>query len=173
MQDKEKFFKALLKENSERLYRISCYYAKNYHDQEDLYQEIIINIWKSLSKFRGDSSINTWVYRIAINTSIDFVRKESRKKEIQEGFRTEMGSIMRSGVTKNTLLRMEKTLYEIHSLLNQLSVIDKVIMTLILEDLPGREIASIVGITESNVRIKVHRIKQFLKLNIKGGYINE
>lgn len=173
MQEKEKIFGALIKENNERLYRISCYYAKNHHDQEDLYQEIIINIWKSLSNFRGDSAINTWIYRIAINTSIDFVRKESRNREAIAGFKYELGLIMRTGISKNTLLKMEKSLDEIHSLLNQLSVIDKVIMALVLEDLPGKQIAAIVGITETNVRIKVHRIKQFLKENIKGGYENE
>ena len=74
-ENKEEQFKKIIDENGGRILRICRYYNSNPEDQKDLYQEILINVWKSLDRFRGDSKISTWVYRIAVNTSLNFTGK--------------------------------------------------------------------------------------------------
>ena len=70
---KEEKFNQIVAENSERIKRICAYYSSNTHDPKDIYQEVLINIWKSLDSFRGDSAISTWIYRIAVNTTLSYV----------------------------------------------------------------------------------------------------
>ena len=81
MLDKEQLFREILKNNKDRMYRMCCYYVSGYDDRQDLYQEILIKIWNSIEKFRGDSNINTYIYRIAINTSLKFVISSSKKSK--------------------------------------------------------------------------------------------
>ena len=168
MNQKEKLFQSLLTNNQEKLFRICCYYFKNTEDRKDLFQEILYNIWKSLDNFRHEAAIDTWIYRIALNTAIGYVNKEHKRQ---------------SYIVKNDLLfdynqlyaddqeqrvRLEESLEELHLKLNQLSIIDKAIMTLMLEELSTKEIANIVGITQANVKVKIHRIKNQLKFEMKG-----
>ena len=77
--DKDTLFKQVLEDNKDRIYRICCAYELNAVDRDDLYQEILINIWKNLDKFEGRSAISTWIYRIAVNTSLMHIKKESRR----------------------------------------------------------------------------------------------
>src|SRR5512136_1494874 len=75
---KEEKFRQLLTENEPRIYSICNYYSRSAADKKDLYQEIITNIWQCLDSFRGDSSIHTWIYRIALNTAITASHKKNR-----------------------------------------------------------------------------------------------
>jgi RNA polymerase sigma-70 factor (ECF subfamily) len=168
MHQKEKLFKSILTDNQERLFRICCYYLKNTEDRKDLYQEIIYNIWKSLNDFRGEAAIDTWIYRIALNTALGYAGKEHKRKSYTAEIDLQINLKLLYDDDKDQRARLEKSIKELHIKLNQLSVIDKVIMTLLLEELSSKEIASIVGITEPNVRVKIHRIKNQLKLEMKG-----
>jgi RNA polymerase sigma-70 factor (ECF subfamily) len=73
---KEENFKKTVDENKEKIMRICRYYAPSAEDQKDMYQEILINIWRSMDSFRGDSRIATWIYRIAVNTSLSYAGKQ-------------------------------------------------------------------------------------------------
>lgn len=159
---KEEQFKQIVAENSERILRICRYYIPNPEDQKDMYQEILVNIWKSLDSFRGESKISTWVYRIAINTSLNYTGKAFRQMKL----------IVNKDVQNIGLLNdeelLEKQEYEsnleaLQTHLNSLSVIEKAMISLLLEGLSMREIADIIGLTENNVRVKIHRIKENLK----------
>ena len=72
---KEERFNQIIAENGERIKRICSYYNSNSDDQKDMAQEVLVNIWKSLDNFRGDSSVSTWIYRIAVNTSLSYTGK--------------------------------------------------------------------------------------------------
>ncbi|MBK7173770.1 MAG: RNA polymerase sigma factor [Bacteroidales bacterium] len=171
MDERERLFRQMINENKEKIYRICIYHASCREDCEDMFQQVLINIWSSLPNFRGDSKVSTWIYRIALNTTIDFNRAESRRmknhQQLMQEFRLVSGQDDRW-----EKLRKEKMLDEIHSQIIQLSVIDKLIMSLFMEELSSREIAGVVGISEGNVRIKIHRIRESLK-SILGGQNHE
>jgi len=168
MQRKEERFNFLIKENQQKILRICKYYAPVSDDHKDIYQEILINIWKSLESFRGDSLESTWIYRIALNTAMGFAGKEFRRMRIVlDGGERNITNLM-SDDDSDVKLR-EDQLNKLQDNLNQLSVIDKAIMSLVLEDLTSKEIAEIIGITEPNVRVKIHRIKETLREQMKGG----
>ncbi len=168
MENKEEKFRKIIAENDGKILRICRYYAPSMEDQKDMYQEILINIWKSLSGFRGDSKVDTWVYRIAVNTSLSYAGKQYKHLKLNV-------DIDNTGL-RNILLESddhssykEEQFQQLQTLLNQLNVIDKAIMGLVLDDLSTKEIADIIGITEPNVRVKIHRIKETLRNEMKGG----
>ena len=165
---KEKQFISILSDNQEKLFRICCYYLKNREDRKDLFQEILFNIWKSLGNFRSESAIDTWIYRIALNTAIGYSIREHKRQRYTVGIDLESFHNLLPDEDKEQRSQLEESLEELHLKINQLSIIDKAIMALLLEDLSSKEIANIVGITEPNVRIKIHRIKNQIKIEMKG-----
>lgn len=122
----------------------------------DLYQEVILNLWKAYPKFRKECKISTWIYRIALNTCISFIRKEKNVPEIvaltrEADWMTE---------EKDELTEMLRQLYR---MINQLGQLDKSIVLLYLEEKSYEEIAEITGLTVTNVATKLSRIKDKLK----------
>ncbi len=162
MTNKEEQFRKLVNDNEQRISSICRYYSSNEDDQKDMYQEVLINIWKSLDSFRGDAQLSTWIYRVAVNTAMGFANKEIRRQKI---FLDQKEYALQNfvDVDENLSKEKEKLFQVLENQINQLSVIDKIIMTLVLESVNHKEIASVIGITEPNVRVKVHRIKNELK----------
>jgi len=168
MNKKEEQFRKLISDNEGRINSICRYYSADDEGQKDLYQEVLINIWKSLDSFKGNAQISTWIYRVAVNTAMGFSSKEVRRQRI---FLDQKDNSLQNfvDVDENTGKEKEKLFQILENQINQLSVIDKVIMALVLESVNYKEIASIIGISEPNVRVKIHRIKNELKesLNLK------
>ncbi len=162
MSTKEETFRMVIHENENRINGICRYYSSNEDDQKDMNQEVLINIWNSLDNFRGDAQWSTWVYRVSVNTALGFAKKEIRRQKI---------FIRQDDEKLIDLLdyddfsskEKEKMLQALESKINMLSVVDKIIITLVLESVTYKEIASVIGITEPNVRVKIHRIKNELK----------
>ncbi|WP_051538708.1 RNA polymerase sigma factor [Prolixibacter bellariivorans] len=128
-----------------------------------MYQEILVNIWKSLDKFRGESSINTWIYRIAVNTAISFSGKSYRHSKLMINTDSSAMNILYDHSELESKLKQEALFEQLQVELNQLSIIDKALISLLLEGLTMKEIANVIGITEPNVKVKIHRIKSQLK----------
>lgn len=165
---KEEKFNTIVSDNGERIRNICRYYNSNVEDQKDMYQEVLVNIWKSLDSFRGDSAISTWVYRVAVNTSLTFTGKAFRHMKLMVNSDTiNLNSILDDENLKQKLAE-EKLLERMQAELNLLSVIDKALISLMLEGLSMKEIAEVIGITEPNVKVKIHRIKSQLKEKLKG-----
>ncbi|QIA08200.1 RNA polymerase sigma factor [Draconibacterium halophilum] len=165
---KEEKFNTIVSDNGERIRNICRYYNSNAEDQKDMYQEVLVNIWKSLDSFRGDSAMSTWVYRVAVNTSLTFTGKAFRHMKLMvNSITTNLNSILDDENLKHKLAE-EKLLERMQLELNQLSVIDKALISLMLEGLSMKEIAEVIGITEPNVKVKIHRIKSQLKEKLKG-----
>jgi RNA polymerase sigma-70 factor, ECF subfamily len=161
MIEKEIRFKKLVKENEERIRRICSYYAPTAEDSNDMYQEVLINTWKSLDSFRGDSAPGTWMYRIAVNTSLSFSGKHYKRMKLNVDLETtNIQDVLEQD--EDQLIRQEN-LELLQAELNQLSFIEMALMGLVIEGLSTKEISEVIGITESNVRVRIHRIKNELR----------
>ncbi|RKD87937.1 RNA polymerase sigma factor [Mangrovibacterium diazotrophicum] len=173
MMTKETRFKEIVAENEERIRRICRYYAPSEEDSKDMCQEVLVNIWKSLDNFRGDAAMSTWIYRIAVNTSLSHSGKAFKQMKFRvDADEQTLGKLLEDDGGEQVQL-LEKQLELMESEINQLSVIDKALISLMLEDVPGKEIANIIGITEPNVRVKLHRIKEILRHAMKNSLINQ
>ena len=169
MSDKEQRYNAIISENNDRIQRICRYYNSNIEDQKDMVQEVLINIWNSLDNFRGDSSISTWIYRVAVNTSLGFTGKKFKQMKLIVNTDTENLNTILDDETLETKKLEENQFVQFQNELNLLSVIDKALMSLMLEGLSMKEISEVIGITEPNVKVKIHRIKTELKTKLNGG----
>jgi RNA polymerase sigma-70 factor (ECF subfamily) len=162
MKNKEAQFKNIIDENEDRIKRICRYYAPNDLEMKDIYQEILVNIWKSLENFRGESALSTWVYRIAVNTSLSYTGKAFKRMKLHVNSDFSRLKVLAVDDVEEKQIK-ENQLEELQTELNQLSVIEKAIMSLVLEGLNYKEISEVIGITEPNVRVKIHRIKDSLR----------
>lgn len=168
MINKEERFNKIIEENESTIARICRYYAKCEEDTKDMYQEVLINIWKSLDSYRGDAAISTWIYRIAINTSLSQSGRSYKQLKFRVDFDTQnLGSLLDDDEIEIKEL-FENQLEALQTEINQLSIIDKALITLLLEDLSSKEIANIIGLTEPNIRVKIHRIKESLRQSLNG-----
>lgn len=166
---KEELFNTIVNTNQNQIRRICAYYNVNENDLQDMFQEILINIWRSLDNFKNKSSINTWVYRVAVNTALSFNGKSYKHMRLIVTADMENLNVITDDSGKEKKLIEEQQLERLQNELNTLSVIDKALVSLMLEGLSMKEISDIIGITEANVKVKIHRIKDYLKnkLNTK------
>lgn len=166
---KEDRFNQIVSDNGDRIQRICRYYNSNPENQKDMYQEILINIWKSLDNFKGNSSVSTWVYRVAVNTSLTFTGKAFKEMKLMVD--VDDGNL--NHVIDEDILdlkhKQESQFEVLQNELNLLSVIDKALISLMLEGLSMKEISDVIGIRESNVKVKIHRVKENLRTKLKGG----
>ncbi|TDE17557.1 RNA polymerase sigma factor [Dyadobacter psychrotolerans] len=153
----EKFLK-ILKENQNILHKISRLYRDSHDDQQDLFQEIVYQLWKSFPAFRGDAKISTWIYRVALNTAIASFRKAKISTDHFDSIPEQLQHNDNSGISEN-----EERLF---AALRKLNDSEKAIISLFLEDYSYQEIATITGITENYVGVKINRIKEKLKMII-------
>lgn len=160
MQDKKEFIQTI-KDNEGVIFKISRAYTNDAEDQKDLYQEIVYQLWKSSSSFRGDSKVATWIYRVALNTSIAHLHK--RKKKVNLGSFDFEYSNKFNGVDE----LMEERMNTLYAHIKELNVVDKGVIVLFLEGKSYEEIAIITGFSITNVGTRLSRIKQKLKTQIK------
>jgi len=153
MEDLKQKFVLLIEQNKALIYKFCYMYANDTDTPDDLFQEVVINMWKSYPNFRGDSKIQTWMYRIALNTCVTFLRKAGSRPKTQP-------------LTDEHLTFADETnteaIKELYKLINRLNGIEKAIILLYLEERSYDEIAQIVGITKSNVGVRINRLKEKL-----------
>ncbi|MBB4801034.1 MULTISPECIES: RNA polymerase sigma factor [Flavobacterium] len=165
MKEKEQEFLNRIESHKGILYKVSKMYMDNYDDQQDLFQEIVCQLWKSYETFRNESQFSTWMYRVAVNTAIVFLRKEKRKVDkyeiASENIKEEEGD---SHIKESQLDHFYKAV-------QKLEKIDKAIIFYQLEGFSHKEIGENLGISEGNARVKLNRAKEKLKEIIKNqGY---
>ena len=158
MSSLEKKFLEKIKKHKGVIFKISKMYMDNFDDQKDLFQEITFQVWKAYPTFEGRSAFSTWLYRIALNTAIIFLKSEKRRSFIQND-EVENFKITQNDYNEEEELKLKK----MYDAINQLNAIDKALIFYYLEDFSGREIASQLGITEVNARVKLNRAKEKLK----------
>lgn len=147
------------------LYKVSRIYFDNPHDQKDLFQEIIFQLWKSVDSFEGDSRFSSWMYRVALNTAITFFKKDKRKPD--NYVITETTPIAYEPYDDNKDIQLA----HFYKAVKKLDKIEKALILQYIEGFSGKEIALNLEISESNVRVKTHRTKEKLQEIIKNqGY---
>lgn len=151
----EQKFTKMVKEQKSTIYTVCYMFSKDNDEVGDLFQEILVNLWKGFSSFEGRSDIRTWVYRVSLNTCISADRKKKRRKKSES-----LDMDIDLYVDNDADTKQVKMLYE---RINQLGVFDRAIVLLWLEGLPYDEIGDIVGISAKNVSVKLVRIREQLK----------
>lgn len=154
--DAEKEFIGLVRANERIIFKVCSFYISPQASIEDLYQETIINLWRSYPKFRHESKVSTWIYRIALNTCITNVRKEKRRPP----------TVPIQYVTDEADPDVDDKMAELYALINTLGNMDKVVVLLYLEERPYQEISEITGLSVSNVGVRLNRIKNKLKTKL-------
>lgn len=152
----EKEFLQNIAEHQRIIHKVCNMYADGAHEREDLFQEILLNAWKGWKNYRGDSKFSTWLYRVALNTSITYFRKESRKPAMT-------GLPETSELTASADDNDSEQLAALHHAISELSKIDRALVLLYLEEYDHGQIADIMGITANNVAVRLNRIKTKLK----------
>jgi RNA polymerase sigma-70 factor (ECF subfamily) len=159
-------FLELVNENQNRILRVCRVYAWNSADQDDLYQEILFQIWRGLPALKEKHFANTWLYRVAINTAISFVRKRASRYDRVIHF--EHAELTRAIESRQP--SEEKTddhIANLYSAIYKLDPLEKALITLFLEDLTYEQIAEAMGISANNVGVMLHRAKKKLSCLMK------
>jgi len=154
----EKVFVKQIQKHQGILHKICFVYSNNTADKEDLYQEIVLQLWKSYSSFRKEAKFSTWMYRVALNTAITLNKKASK-------FKTKV--LISDDYTVEQVDDYSEDIKILYRAISKLSKIEKAIILLWLEEKTYSEIAEIVGISEKNVSVKLVRSKKKLAKLIK------
>lgn len=158
--DKENEFIRIIKENEGIIFKITTIYTDNREDQQDLYQDIVYQLWKSFDSFRGESKFSTWMYRIALNTALTRIKKNKRK-----GHSVAIDKVV-LGQTEHYDTEFEDRLKTLYTQIHQLNILEKGLMLLLLEGKKYEEIAEIIGLSPTNVGTRISRIKNKLKTQV-------
>lgn len=157
----EQEFLAKIEQHKGVIYKVSRMYMDQPDDQEDLFQEIVLQLWKSYDTFRGDSQFSTWMYRVAINTAMVFFKKEkSRKQHYSDTKEPELAAEEYNPVK-------ESQLDYFYQAVQELNVVEKALIFFFLQGQSHKEIAANLGLTEGNARVKLNRTKEKLQQIIK------
>lgn len=140
------------------LFKLSNLYCQPGPDREDLFQEIIVQLWKAYPNFRGESKFSTWLYRVALNTAISGLRKEKKR------FAT-LGPENLPAQEPDIQYEQEQDeqLLQLYVAINQLTAIERALVMLYLDDKSYQEMEEILGINENSLRVKMNRIKEKLR----------
>jgi RNA polymerase sigma-70 factor (ECF subfamily) len=167
---RESLFQEIMAGQIDSIYRICLAYLYNRSHAEDLQQEILLQIWKSLPAFRGEAALSTWVYRIAVNTAITYNIKQ-KKGEMLPLLEAHIEVKGHSNTETNA---KELLLEQMHFCISQLGNDDRILLSLVLEDLSYKQIAEISGISLTNTGVRIKRVKEKLlrlmeKNNVENG----
>lgn len=154
----EKEFLQIIRNNQGIIYKVCNIYCDTQDDRSDLFQDIVVQLWKAYPKFRGEAKLSTWMYRVALNTAITSFKKNKRRPD-KNDFPYNNLQLEDENYDSKT----EENLKLMHKAIQQLTGVEKSIVLLFLENKKYEEIAEITGITQNYVRVKMNRIKKKLK----------
>ena len=154
--ERDRIFNDWLANHKGILFKVVHAYAFERADRQDLFQEIVIQIWRSVDAFRAESSVPTWIYRVALNTAITWTRKEDRHQRGKQPLAVVEGLLTTASAAPDPRVEW------LYQQIAQLKDVDRSVALLLLDGFSYKEIAAIVGITESNVGVKISRIKSAL-----------
>lgn len=155
--EEQRFIK-LINEHQGLVHKICIMYENDPDARNDLFQEIVLQLWKSFHTFRGEAKISTWMYRIALNTAISGYRKQTRhiKTEDLREFHFNISESAGGG-------EQEEDFQKLQWAIRQLSEVERAMIMMALEEVPYEEIAETIGITQNNVRVRMNRIREKLR----------
>ncbi|WP_291069497.1 MULTISPECIES: RNA polymerase sigma factor [unclassified Empedobacter] len=158
MNNKAKIFTELVEKNQGIIHKVCRIYTDDKDSHDDLFQEIVLQLWRSYDSFKGDSKFSTWMYRVSLNTAITLIKKKTKSSETD--FNEAQFLNLKSDDKDEFLEERITLLYAAIRLLND---VERALVLLFLEDLPYKDIAETLGISEVNARVKMNRVKIKLK----------
>jgi RNA polymerase sigma factor (sigma-70 family) len=158
--DRKKEFIAIIQQHKGLIYKVAGYYTDHLQDREDLFQEIVFQLWKSFDSFNNSSGISTWMYRVAMNTAIYFLKKRKRNPVVQSIGKEALAFPQSEGDGA------EEQWATLHKHINALSLLERGIVMLYLEGKSYEEIGELIGLSSSNVGTRLSRIREKLKKEI-------
>lgn len=150
-------FEQLYKSYWQKVFRLCMGYVNDYDIAQDIAQETFIIVWQKLDTFRNEAGIGTWIFRIASNNCLRQIEKEKRFSK----------SELPISITEEKSYSLEPQIQFLYKCIAELPEIERIIISLELEDVKQAEIANIVGLSEANTRVKIHRIKEKLTKKFK------
>lgn len=168
MKNKEAIFQQLLSENKDRIYRICYAYLFDQSQVDDLFQDILINIWSNLHRFRGEAKWSTWIYRIAVNTALTYNKNARRENRLFVNRELPPKHVYEEHPL-SAKIEQEKTFQKLGQCISQLDKQDRLIIGMVLDGLKYKEIAEILGLTINHTGVKINRIKAKLAKMMKTG----
>jgi RNA polymerase sigma-70 factor, ECF subfamily len=156
-EEQEKSFVTLVKENQGLIHKVCILYETDKEARNDLFQEIVLQLWKSFPTFRGEAKITTWMYRIALNTAISGLRKLGRK------IKTEELDEFHFNISDYAEDHFEEDFQKLQWAIRQLTEIERAMIMMALDEVPYDEIAENIGITQNNVRVRMNRIREKIR----------
>lgn len=151
-------FLQLINQNQGIIRKVCQLYGRNDADKEDLYQEVVIQLWRSFASFRGEAKFSTWMYRIALNTAISNLRKQTRNVTLSFP-----EFIPKEEADTEEEKSKEEKLKEMYAAISRLTEVEKAIVMLYLDDKSYEEMEEILGISNGTLRVKMNRIKDKLR----------
>ena len=158
--ERDRIFGEWLAAHKGTLFKVVRAYAFEHADRQDLFQEVAIQVWRSVDAYRGDSSVPTWIYRIALNAAISWTRKQDRHQRGKQPLE------MVDGLLAPAAAEADPRVEWLYRQIAQLKDVDRSVALLMLDGFAYKEIATIVGITEGNVAVKINRIKAALSAQL-------
>ena len=141
--------------------KVARAYTGTADDCQDLAQEILLQVWRSAAAFQGRSSASTWVYRVALNTALGWRRKEGRRRARQRPL-IEVKEPSAAGPDSAEQTCRRETVERLYTAIHRLPEADVALVLLYLDDLSYRQMAEVLGISESNVGVKLNRVRKTL-----------
>lgn len=154
METKEKHFLEMIQQHEQTIYTICYMFSQDKDEVDDLYQDILLQLWQGYDTFEGRSDIRTWIYRVSLNYCINFQRKQKREREQKE---------LLPRWNPDESLERKLQVKQLYQRINALGLVDRSVILLWLEGLSYEEIAAIIGISVKNVSFKLVRIREQLK----------
>ncbi len=166
--DPAAFFEEVFESAKDSIYRICCCYLRDPEDRRDAFQEVALRLYQHAGSFRGDSAPKTWAYRITVNTCLDLLRAQRRRTTVVDGRRRpdlpDVADDGRQSDQVEAALDAEK----LYAAVLRLPVLDRTLVSLYLEDASMREIGDVLGISEVNARVRLHRSREALRRMLEG-----
>jgi RNA polymerase sigma-70 factor, ECF subfamily len=151
-------FVQLIRANNGLILKVCNLYAATVQDRQDLYQEIVVQLWRAIPGFRKESKLTTWMYRVALNTAISDYRKQQRTIATAD-----IDLFTKEIPDPAEYADKEEKLKSLYAAISYLPEIEKAIVMLYLDDKPYEEMEDILGINQNNLRVKMNRIKEKLR----------
>ncbi len=149
-------FKKIYHQYNQQIYRLCIGYTNDESWAKDILQDTFIAVWKNLDKFRGEASVGTWIYRIAVNNCLKQLKKNSKEKTSEINMEISAPEI-----------EVNLKILQLRKFINELPEVDRLIISMELEEIPQAEIAEVLGMSNGNIRVRIHRIKEVLTKKFK------
>jgi RNA polymerase sigma-70 factor (ECF subfamily) len=150
-------FEEVYKNYWQKIFRLCMGYTNDYELAQDMAQDTFIIVWQQLPKFRQEANIGTWIYKIATNNCLQLIEKQNRFSKAE----------LPLNLVEEKQANIEPQIKLLYKFISELPEADRIIISLELENIKQAEIANIVGLSEANIRVKIHRIKEKLTQKFK------